>query len=76
MSTLEIELTGHWVERKLEWNDTEVLNCPVCGRLITRREWAFDGGAGELRVHGPDCEELYTTYWRPTYGVMRPDEDH
>jgi hypothetical protein len=76
MIVAEDRLTGRWVERELEWNDTDVLNCPVCGRLITRRAWAFDGGAGELWVHGPDCEELYETYWRPTHGVMTPDADH
>jgi hypothetical protein len=70
------ELTGRWVERDLAWNYTDVLNCPVCGRLITRRAWSFDGGAGVLRVHGPDCEELYESYWKPTHGVMEPDADH
>ena len=76
MSGRGSELNGRWAERKLNWNDTDVLNCPICGRLITRRAWSFDGGAGELRVHGPECEELYDTYWKPTYGVMRSDEDH
>jgi hypothetical protein len=32
----------------------------------------FEGGAGELAVCTPDCERLYETYWKPTYGVMRP----
>jgi hypothetical protein len=40
------------------------------GRLIPRRAWVFDGGDGEFRSCAPDCEELYETYWRSTYGVM------
>jgi hypothetical protein len=68
-------MSGQWVERPLEWHDTTVLNCRVCGRLITRRWWAFDGGGGELHVCSPDCEELYDSYWKPTYGVMVADAD-
>ena len=66
-------MSGHWVERSISWHDTAVLNCRVCGRLITRRWWAFDGGAGELHVCSPECEELYDSYWKPTYGVMGAD---
>lgn len=69
-------LKGRWIERELPWHTTDVLNCPICGRLITRRMWAFEGGAGELRVHDPECEELYESYWKPTYGVMTGYADH
>jgi hypothetical protein len=62
-----------WVELERSWHDTEVVNCRVCGRLIPRRAWVFDGGGGEIRSCGPDCEELYETYWKPTYGVMSAD---
>ena len=34
----------------------------VCGRLIPRRSWVFDGGAGELSACSPDCEDLYESY--------------
>ena len=40
------------------------------GRLITRRSWVFDGGADEIAVCAPDCEELYESYWKPAYGAL------
>jgi len=46
------------------------MHCQVCGKLIPRRAWLFDGGAGEITACSPDCEELYVSYWKPTYGVM------
>ena len=46
-------------------------HCGVCGTLIPRRAWVFDGGEGEIEVCSPQCEELYESYWRPTYGVLR-----
>ena len=41
-------MTGRWVEFEREWQDGDVVNCAVCGRLIPRRAWVFDGGLGEL----------------------------
>ena len=41
------------------WHDTSVTYCQVCGRLIPRRAWVFDGGDGELRACDPECEDLY-----------------
>ena len=67
---------GKWVELDYVWHETNVVNCPVCGKLIVRRVWTFDGGAGELRVCDPDCEELYEEYWRPAHGVMETSHDH
>jgi hypothetical protein len=67
---------GQWVERELSWHDTEVVNCPVCGRLITRRTWRFKAGEGTLAVCSPECEELYETYWKPTHGAMHGDANH
>jgi len=64
-------VSGRWVALARAWHDTDVVHCPICGRLIPRRAWVFDGGGGEIRSCGPDCEELYETYWKPTYGVMR-----
>ena len=52
-------MSGRWVEFELAWHDTAVTHCDVCGRLIPRRAWVFDGGAGELRACEPACEELY-----------------
>jgi hypothetical protein len=65
-------MTGHWEARELVWHDTDVLNCPVCGRLITARAWVFpepDTG-GELRACEPGCEELYFSYLKPTHGAL------
>jgi hypothetical protein len=65
-------MTGRWIELGLDWSDTSVVHCQVCGRLIPRRGWFFEGGAGELRACDPSCEELYGRYIVPTYGVRRP----
>jgi hypothetical protein len=63
-------MTGHWEARTLAWHDTDVLNCRVCGRLITRRIWVFEDEDGELRVCTPECEELYESYLKPTHGAL------
>ena len=62
---------GRWVELSHVWHDTKVLNCRVCGRLILRRAWEFDGGGGLLRVCEESCEELYESYWRGAHGIMK-----
>lgn len=64
---------GQWVEPKRNWNDTEVGYCAVCGRLIPRRSWVFEGGAGKLHACSPECEDLYESYLKPTYGIMSQD---
>ena len=61
---------GEWVALHFAWHETNVVNCPVCGRLILRRAWQFDGGAGLLQVCGESCEELYESYWKPVHGTM------
>ena len=63
---------GRWIEFDIPWNETAVRNCPVCGRLITRRAWEFDEPEGTLRVCAPDCQQLYETYYRPTHGPLQP----
>ena len=65
-------MTGYWQELDRPWHDTNVVHCAVCGKLIPRRAWRFEGGAGELAACSPDCEELYESYVRPTYGVVAP----
>jgi hypothetical protein len=62
--------TGKWVEVKYVWHETNIVGCPVCGRLVLRRAWAFDGGKGEIQVCSESCEELYESYWKPAHGVM------
>jgi len=59
-----------WVELDYVWHETNVVNCPICGKLVVRRAWAFDGGAGRLLVCDPDCQVLYEEYWRPAHGIM------
>ena len=66
-------MTGRWVEFEREWQDGQIVNCAVCGRLIPRRAWVFDGGLGELQAHAPDCEELYFSYLEPAYGPIEPN---
>ena len=65
--------SGHWVEPARNWNDTDVSYCAVCGRLIPRRSWVFEGGAGTLNACTPECEDLYESYLKPTYGVLAKD---
>jgi hypothetical protein len=63
---------GEWVELGLAWSDTAVNTCQVCGRLIPRREWRFEGGLGPLGACSTECEELYVAYIRPNYGARSP----
>jgi len=65
-------VSGRWLELERSWHDTSVMHCQVCGKLIPRRAWLFDGGTGEITACSPDCEQLYESYWKPTYGVMSP----
>jgi hypothetical protein len=67
---------GHWVEPKRAWNDTDVSYCQVCGRLVPRRFWVFEGGRGSVAACEPACEDLYENYLKPTYGALDNDEDH
>jgi hypothetical protein len=64
-------MSGTWQELEHAWHETNIVNCVVCGKLIPRRAWRFDGGDGELVSCGPECEVLYESYLRPTYGVLR-----
>ncbi len=61
---------SEWQELDQAWHETNVVHCQVCGKLIPRRAWIFDGGAGPLTACGPQCQQLYEDYWLPTYGVM------
>jgi hypothetical protein len=61
---------SEWRELDHAWHDTNVVHCEVCGKLIPRRAWIFDGAAGSLMACGPECQQLYEDYWLPTYGSM------
>ena len=67
---------GAWVDPAKAWNDTSVAYCQVCGRLIPRRSWVFEGGAGPVKACDPDCEDHYEDYLKPAYGAMNHDADH
>ena len=64
-------MSGHWVEFERSWHETEVVNCSVCGRLIPRRAWVFDGVEAPVTACSPECEELYFSYVVPEYGPTR-----
>ena len=64
------DAAGRWVEFDIPWNETSVRNCPVCGKLITRRAWEFGTPEDTLRVCDPDCEQLYESYFRPKHGPL------
>ena len=63
-------MKGRWVEFERSWHDTTLVNCAVCGRLIPRRAWVFDGGKGEIEACSEPCEELYFSYLEPAYGAI------
>jgi hypothetical protein len=67
-----IDTGGRWVEFEIPWHETRVRNCPVCGKLVTRRAWQFATAEGALRVCDPDCEQLYESYFRPKHGPLLP----
>jgi hypothetical protein len=66
---------GRWVDPAKPWHDTNVAYCGVCGRLIPRRSWVFEGGNGEIAACSPDCEDLFMDYVKPTYGAKGADAD-
>ena len=48
-------MSGRFVELEHAWHETNVVHCGVCGTLIPRRAWVFDGGEGEAAA--PTDEE-------------------
>jgi hypothetical protein len=66
-------MSGRWVELEHSWHDTNVVHCRICGTLIPHQAWLFEGGAGEISACSMECEQLYESYWKPTYGLMRPE---
>jgi hypothetical protein len=59
-------MSGHWVDHELDWHETSVSHCEVCGCLLPRRTWVFDDGGATVRSCGPSCEELYFSYVKQT----------
>ncbi|MFN8150456.1 MAG: hypothetical protein U0R24_04950 [Solirubrobacterales bacterium] len=64
-------MSSRWVDFNRAWHDTEVVNCPVCGRLIPSRAWVFEVPSGEITACSEECEELYFSYVEPTHGPIR-----
>ena len=50
----------------------EVVHCSVCGTLIPRRAWIFEGGPASSRRAALNASNSTRRYWKPTYGVMTP----
>ena len=51
-----------WQELAKTWHDTDVEYCDVCGNLLIRRMWVFEGRDGEtIRACREDDERLYAT---------------
>ena len=62
---------GHWEQRTVDWWETNVINCSLCGQMIPREVWVSDEG---LRFCGERCEGLYRSYWLPRYGAKAAPE--
>jgi hypothetical protein len=45
--------------------------CALCGRPIARQYWQASPAGKPLVFCEPAHEELYVTYWLPTYGQGR-----
>jgi len=56
---------AHWRRREVSWWETNVANCSLCGQMIPRDVWVSDEG---LTFCNAACEQLYRSYWVPTYG--------
>jgi hypothetical protein len=67
-----MSVSGRWLELRLPWHETNVANCPVCGKLITSRAWEFSTARGRLQVCEPECEQLYDSYYRGAHGPLPP----
>ncbi len=63
---------GEWEKVRVEWWETNVVNCAFCGQMIPRMQWVTEHN-GERRVfHSPDCEQLWLDYWVPRHGYTFP----
>jgi hypothetical protein len=65
---------GAWRDEPRHWSDTSTRHCSVCGRLIPRRSWVFDDDGAAIEACGPECEDLYFDYVKPTYPNVRDEQ--
>jgi hypothetical protein len=48
-----------WHALEKPWNDVSVEYCEVCGNLLVKRYWQFEGPGGEpVRACSEECETL------------------
>jgi hypothetical protein len=66
-------MAGHWEQRNVDWWETNVINCSLCGQMIPRDILVVDEGGEKRLFCGPECERLYHEYWLPKYGRARKD---
>jgi hypothetical protein len=59
-------VSGHWIERPIDWRGENVVYCRLCGRLLTRRVWLGEGGETFCE---PGCQEDYVEYWLPRHAA-------
>lgn len=68
---------GHWEKSGLQWYETSVTNCQLCGKMIPADIWVAHVGAERKIFCDPGCEELYKEYWLKKYadgGTKKPVE--
>jgi ribosomal protein L24E len=66
-------MAGHWEQRNVDWWETNVINCSLCGQMIPRDILVVDQGGEKWLFCGPECERLYHEYWLPKYGRAQKD---
>jgi ribosomal protein L24E len=59
---------GHWEKRNVEWWETNVINCSLCGQMIPRDIWVVEEDGEKRLFCSEECERLYREYWLPKYG--------
>jgi hypothetical protein len=61
------ETSGEWVTPPVSYVEPMRIFCALCGRPIARRHWRAAPAGEVLSFCDPAHEELYRTYWLPTY---------
>jgi hypothetical protein len=64
---------GKWVVPPVSYVEPTRIYCALCGRPIARRHWRATPAGETLPFCDRAHEELYRTYWIPTYGEIHQD---
>jgi len=56
-----------WKKRKINWYETNVISCELCGQVLTQDIWVSEIDGVEKWFCSPSCERLYLEYWLPKY---------